>query len=205
MLAAITHDLQTPMTRLRLRLEKVNDASLRERLIEDLADMQAMVREGLDLMSSLDAPMPLGPLDLHSLLDSLCSDAADAGQEVTLEDGAGEAVLIQGDAATLRRCLGNLLDNALKYGTRARAAIGSEDGWAKVRIRDEGPGIPENQRERVFEPFARLETSRSRDTGGTGLGLTIAREIARRHGGRVSLSNRPEGGLEVLLEIPLKT
>lgn len=205
MLAAITHDLQTPMTRLRLRLEKVQDEPLRSRLIGDLASMQAMVKEGLDLVRSLDAPLPLAPLDLRSLLDSLCQDAVEAGQETTLEDDAVGPILIQGNAIALRRCLGNLLDNAVKYGNRAHVRIRPEAGRVHVFVRDEGPGIPEDQLAAVFEPFARLENSRSRDTGGTGLGLTIAREIARRHGGALTLSNLVEGGLEAALELPMAT
>ncbi|MDD5295961.1 MAG: ATP-binding protein [Rhodocyclaceae bacterium] len=205
MLAAITHDLQTPLTRLRLRLEKVGDEDLRVRLIEDLAAMQAMVKEGLDLVRTLDAPLPLAPLDLHSLLDSLCLDAADAGQDVQLEgEGEDAPIRVLAHPESLRRCLGNLMDNALKYGSQARVFLGREEGRAVVYVRDSGLGIPEDQLEAVFEPFARLETSRSRDTGGTGLGLTIAREVAQRHGGRLTLANRPGGGLEARLELPVQ-
>jgi signal transduction histidine kinase len=203
MLAAITHDLQTPLTRLRLRLEKVSDEDLRTRLIDDLAAMQAMVREGLDLVRTLDSPLPLVPLDLHSLLDSMCLDAADAGQDVLLEEG-GELLRVLAHPDSLRRCLGNLMDNAVKYGGQARVSLKREGKLARVYVRDAGPGIPEDKLEAVFEPFARLETSRSRDTGGTGLGLTIAREIAQRHGGHLSLTNRVEGGLEACLELPIK-
>lgn len=204
MLAAITHDLQTPMTRLRLRLEKVGELPLRERLVADLAAMQAMVKEGLDLVRALDAPLDMAPLDLQSLLDSVCLDAVDAGQDVALEGGSAIPVLVMGNAASLRRCLANLLDNAVKYGSRARAVLLVSGAWVRVSIRDQGPGIPQAQLEAVLEPFARLENSRSRDTGGTGLGLTIAREIAVRHGGTLSLTNVPQGGLEVCLTLPIK-
>jgi signal transduction histidine kinase len=189
---------------LRLRLEKVSDEELRVRLIEDLAAMQAMVREGLDLVRTLDAPLALAPLDLYSLLDSLCLDAADAGQDVLLEEARHTPpLLVLAHPDTLRRCLGNLMDNAVKYGGRARVSLHREDTLARVSVRDFGPGIPEEQLEAVFEPFARLESSRSRHTGGTGLGLTIAREIAHRHQGHLSLANHPEGGLVASLTLPL--
>lgn len=203
MLAAITHDLQTPLTRLRLRLEKVGDEDLRTRLIDDLAAMQAMVREGLDLVRTLDAPLPLAPLDLLSLVDSMCLDAADAGQDVLLEEG-GEPLRVLAHPDSLRRCLGNLMDNAVKYGGQTRVSLRRKGNFAQVYVKDRGPGIPKDKLEAVFEPFARLETSRSRDTGGTGLGLTIAREIAHRHGGHLTLANRPDGGLEACLDLPIK-
>lgn len=206
MLAAITHDLQTPLTRLRLRLEKVADAELRDKLIGDLSAMQAMVREGLDLARSMDATEAMRQLDLDSLLDSVCTDAADAGQNVRLQGQAGMAVMAR--PATLRRCLVNLIDNAVKYGQRAQVTVerSAEHGdSACIRIRDMGPGIAPDQLDKVFEPFYRIDTSRSRDTGGTGLGLTIARNIAEQHGGSLTLANRPQGGLEATLILPGKS
>ncbi|TFW27857.1 ATP-binding protein [Massilia horti] len=200
MLAAITHDLQTPLTRIRLRLEKVSDPELQQRLIGDLSAMQAMVREGLDLARSMDTTETMQMLDLDSLLDSVCSDAIDAGQNATLSGHAGMAVL--GRPMDLRRCLGNLIDNAVKYGREAHVTVDRMGGAARIRIRDAGPGIPDNELARVFEPFYRVETSRSRESGGTGLGLTIARNIAEQHGGSITLLNHPEGGLEVTLMLP---
>lgn len=194
-LAAITHDLQTPLTRLRLRLEKVDDAELREKLISDLSAMQSMVREGLDLARSMDSAEPMQRLDLDSLIDSVCADAADAGQEVTW-DGRTNAALMARPVA-LRRCLTNLIDNACKYGGYAKVSASRSAGAVQIRIKDGGPGIPEDELARVFEPFYRLESSRSRETGGTGLGLTIARNIAEQHGGSITLKNAAEGGLEV--------
>jgi signal transduction histidine kinase len=202
MLAAITHDLQTPLTRLRLRLEKVDDAELRDKLVGDLSAMQHMVREGLELARSMDTVEPLQPLDLDSLLDSVCSDAADAGQAVTLTGQVGMPLMAR--PLALRRCLINLFDNAVKYGQYARVTLQRDAGVVLVRIRDGGPGIAPEQLQKVFEPFYRTETSRSRDTGGTGLGLTIARNIAEQHGGSLTLANHPEGGLEATLALPLK-
>jgi len=200
MLAAITHDLQTPLTRMRLRLEKVADPDLQERLIGDLSAMQAMVREGLELARSMDTTETMQMLDLDSLLDSVCDDAADASQAVTLSGRSGMAIL--GRPLDLRRCLGNLIDNAVKYGREASVTVDRVNGAARIRVRDSGPGIPPAEQARVFDPFYRVETSRSRESGGTGLGLTIARNIAEQHGGGIALSNHPEGGLEVTLTLP---
>nr|WP_198981525.1 ATP-binding protein [Herbaspirillum sp. ASV7] len=200
MLAAITHDLQTPLTRMRLRLEKVTDAELQQKLIDDLGVMHGMVREGLELARSMDSSEKIQALDIDSLLDSVCADAADAGQDVTLEGSTRAFVMAQPGA--LRRCLTNLIDNACKYGQLARVSIALEQQKILIRIRDQGPGIPEDALEAVFEPFYRLEASRSRDTGGTGLGLTIALNIVENHHGHLRLRNLAEGGLEVALELP---
>ena len=200
MLAAITHDLQTPLTRMRLRLEKVADDELQERLIGDLSAMQAMVREGLELARSMDTTGNMQMLDLDSLLAASVDDAADADQPVTLSGRSGMALL--GRPLDLRRCLGNLIDNAVKYGQQAQVVVDRVKGAARVRVRDAGPGIPQAEMQRVFDPFYRIETSRSRESGGTGLGLTIARNIAEQHGGSITLANHPEGGLEVTLMLP---
>lgn len=200
MLAAITHDLQTPLTRMRLRLEKVGDRELQERLVGDLSAMQEMVREGLDLARSMDTTETMQALDLDSLLSSVASDASDGGQQVQLHGHAGMALL--GRPMDLRRCLVNLIDNAVKYGQSARVSVEAAAGAARIRIRDNGPGIAPGELARVFEPFYRVETSRSRESGGTGLGLTIARNIAEQHGGSIALINHPEGGLEVTLVLP---
>lgn len=200
MLAAITHDLQTPLTRMRLRLEKVQDSELQDRLKGDLDAMQAMVREGLELARSTDTTEAMCSLDLDSLLDSVCSDASDSGQDVTLKGRAG--MTLMGRPLALRRCFGNVIDNAVKYGRRATVTIERQGGKAIVRIRDEGPGIPEGELACVFEPFYRVEGSRSRESGGTGLGLPIARNIVEQHGGSISLANHPEGGLVATLVLP---
>jgi signal transduction histidine kinase len=200
MLAAITHDLQTPLTRMRLRLEKVSDFELQERLIGDLSAMQQMVREGLDLARSMDATEAMTMLDLDSLLDSVCADAVDAHQSVELSGRANMA--LRGRPLDLRRCLVNLIDNAVKYGHQAAVVVDRINGAARIRIRDNGPGIADGELARVFEPFYRVETSRSRESGGTGLGLTIARNIAEQHGGSIALANHPEGGLEAILMLP---
>lgn len=203
MLAAITHDLQTPLTRLRLRIEKVSDSDLRDRLISDLSAMQEMVREGLLLARSMDSPEQRQLVNLDSLLDSVVTDAADAGQPVKLNGKANMSVKAQPQA--LLRCVNNLLDNAIKYGRYANVTVQSDaTRFATIRIRDGGTGLPEDELEKVFTPFYRIETSRSRESGGTGLGLTIARNICEQHGGTLTLRNHPEGGLEAILKLPGK-
>jgi signal transduction histidine kinase len=140
-------------------------------------------------------------VDLDSLLSSVCADAVDAGQDVTLNGRTRVSILAIPIA--LQRCLANLVDNAVKYGGYARVTTAREGSKAVIRVRDGGPGIPEAQMEKVFDPFYRIETSRSRETGGTGLGLTIARNIARKHGGTLVLHNALGGGLECTLTLPL--
>jgi signal transduction histidine kinase len=201
MLAAIAHDLQTPVTRLRLRLEKVTDENLRDKLVADLGAMQGMIQEGLDLATGVGNGGMMQRVDLDSLLSSVCTDAIDAGQDVAL-DGQTRASILAIPIA-LQRCLANLVDNAVKYGRYARVTAAREGSKAVIRVRDGGPGIPEDQIEKVFDPLYRIETSRSRETGGTGLGLTIARNIARKHGGTLTLRNAPGGGLQCTLTLPL--
>ena len=200
MLAAISHDLQTPLTRMRLRLEKVADEDLRAKLIGDLAAMQGMIGDGLDLARSMTAKEAAQRMDFDSILDSVCADAVEAGQDVTVEGLTAAFVLTRPNA--MRRCLTNLIDNAVKYGGHARIAANKDGGRVIVKVRDGGPGIPEDRLEAVFDPFFRLEGSRSRDTGGTGIGLTIARNIASQHGGSLTLANHPDGGLVATLELP---
>lgn len=200
-LAAITHDLQTPLTRMRLRLETAPADPLRDKLLQDLEQMKLMVREGLDLARSLDATTPSQRLSIDSLVYSVCEDQMDAGDDVHCSGESGATLL--GRPLDLRRCLANLIGNGVKYGGHAEVSIGREGKDAVIRIRDGGPGIPDDQLELVMEPFVRLEASRSRDTGGTGLGLAIARNIARAHGGSLVLRNAQGGGLEAELRLPV--
>ena len=201
MLAAITHDLQTPLTRLRLRLEKVEDPQLRERLVRDMNSMQQMLQEGLEFARSRDASEPLQRLDIDSLLDSVCADAAESGQPVRYSAHCHAEVMAR--PATLRRAITNLVDNAVKYGGNADVDLRCDEHTCHIRIRDNGPGIPQDMLETVLTPFFRLEHSRSRETGGTGLGLSIARNIVERHQGQLLLANRKEGGLEAQVILPL--
>jgi len=200
MLAAITHDLQTPLTRLRLRLEDVADEPLRERLVADLAAMQALIREGLELARSAESAEQRVALDLDSLLQSVAEDAVEAGHEVEFEQGCGAVLRLR--PLAMHRLFSNLVDNAVKYGHAARIRAEVRDGQVQVRIRDRGPGLAPDELEAVFAPFLRLETSRSRQTGGAGLGLTIARTLAEKNGATLVLRNHPDGGLEAVVAWP---
>jgi signal transduction histidine kinase len=200
-LAAMSHDLRTPLTRFRLRVESVDDAQLRARFSADLDEMESLVHGALALFKGLDDDERFEVTDMNALLETIVAGYAELGSNVSLEGRARDPVKVK--PLALKRCLTNLVDNALKFGKRAM--IGVEEGEALViRVADEGPGIPEESLERVFEPFFRLESSRSRDTGGSGLGLSIARDIAQAHGGSLALRNRPEGGLTAELRLPRK-
>lgn len=200
-LGAMSHDLKTPITRMRLRAEMLEDADLRTRFTRDLDAMQEMVGSTLDYMRGLsDGGEELCPVDLNALISSLKQDAEEAGHTVTV---AGESPgPVMGRAQALKRCLQNLLDNALAYGQRADITVHDEGRTVNVAIADHGPGIPESDIERVFDPFFRVEGSRNRNSGGSGLGLSIARNIAQAHGGSVQLRNLPQGGLEATLVLP---
>lgn len=199
-LAAISHDLQTPVTRLRLRAEMVDDEALRGRIQSDLDAMQALVREGLDYARSLDERAPMQPIDLDDLLGAMRDDAADMGWKVRVTGRAGAP--LRGRPVALRRALWNLIENGLKFGGQVELRLEESPGEVVVRIRDHGPGLPEAELEKVFEPFYRTESSRNRETGGTGLGLAITRNLLRGQGGKVSLRNHPDGGLEAVVRLP---
>lgn len=199
-LAAVSHDLKTPITRLRLRTELLDDSPLRGKFQADLDDMQRMVQSSLDFLRGSENTEPMVGLDLNALLESLQEDAEDAGQTVAITGKAHQPLRCR--PLALKRCLSNLLDNALKYGQCAQITVTDAPERLMLSLRDQGPGIPDAELERVFEPFYRLESSRNRDTGGSGLGLSIARNIARAHGGELTLRNYPQGGLEAVLELP---
>ncbi|WP_085318113.1 sensor histidine kinase [Derxia lacustris] len=203
-LASVSHDLKTPLTRLRLRAENLPEAApQRARFIADIEAMDALVSEGLDYARSAQLHEARSPVDLDRLLATLAEDAADTGARVTVTGQLGQAVPAAPRA--LQRALQNLLDNALRYGDGA-ADITLERAGAEVRIgvADRGPGLPDELLERVFEPFYRVEGSRSRASGGTGLGLAIARNLMRAQGGDIVLSRRAGGGLLATLRMPAR-
>ena len=197
-LAAMSHDLKTPLTRLRLQVEALENPPMQARIGRELDEMESMVREALALFRGLDDGEPPTAIDIEELLAQIREEFTDMGAAVTV---GGHALRpFTGKAQALKRCLTNLIANAVKFGTRAEILI--EDGADLViRVRDRGPGIPEEELERVFEPFYRLESSRNRDSGGTGLGLSIARDVAQAHGGSLQLANAPGGGLEATLRL----
>jgi len=199
-LAAMSHDLKTPITRLRLRTEMLDDETLRAKITKDLDEMQSMVTQTLDYMRDSSRREPAQQVDIMALLESLQTDYQDTGNTVEVEGAVAQPYSAR--PLALRRCLTNLVDNAIRYGGRAVVRAEETPAGVVLRVLDEGPGIPEEQLEQAFEPFVRGEASRSRETGGTGLGLGIARNIARAHGGDLVLRNRPSGGLEAIVSLP---
>ena len=200
MLAAISHDLRTPLTLLRLRAENVENAAERDKMLAPIAEMDAMIAATLQFARDEATSERRRPTDVAALLASAVDDLADSGLPISM--AAAQPITYECQPATLKRALSNLLDNAVKYGKQARAAIQSTPNAIEITIDDEGPGIPEDELKRVFEPFYRVEASRSRDTGGIGLGLAIALSIVQGHGGWITLTNRPEGGLRATVVLP---
>jgi signal transduction histidine kinase len=201
-LASISHDLQTPITRMRLRAETLEDGAARERLLEDLGEMEHLVREGVAYARSAhggdEEPVRIDPT---AFLESLVFDYQDVGQPVTLSGGIDGVATVRPRA--LRRVLVNLVDNAIKYGGGAEVAVCRDArGGLCIEVSDCGPGIPEEALDDVLQPFYRLEASRNRDTGGAGLGLAIATQLMRSIGGNLSLANREGGGLVATVALP---
>jgi len=200
MLAAISHDLRTPLTLLRLRAENVENGDEREKMLATIAEMETMIAATLAFARDEAKAEPRRPTDLTALVASIVHDMADAGRPVTLDPAEPIVALCQ--PAALKRALINLIDNAIQYGKAAHLAVATTAAECVITVDDEGPGIPEAELQRVFQPFYRLEESRSRDTGGIGLGLAIALSIVQAHGGTITLSNRPNGGLRAALTLP---
>ena len=198
-LAAMSHDLRTPLTRLKLRAETLPDPALRERFDADLDEMSRMVAGALNLFKGADHDEALVPVQIDTLLQELKVELAELGAQFTL---SGSALPLLARPMALKRCLTNLLANAAKYGGNAAVVVEDTTTEVVIRVQDDGPGIPPEMVERVFEPFFRLEHSRNADTGGVGLGLSIARDIAQSYGGSLVLKNRSPHGLEAILRLP---
>ncbi|MBT3016301.1 MAG: ATP-binding protein [Candidatus Thiodiazotropha endolucinida] len=200
MLAAVSHDLRTPITTLRLRAEYIEDDEMREKTLATLAEMESILSATLGFARDEAADEAARSTDLAALLTSLLDDHADLGGDVNYT-GPEKLVFLCRPIA-LKRALNNLIDNGLKYGASVAVRLNELSEGVKIVIDDAGPGIPEESLEAVFTPFYRLEASRNRETGGTGLGLAVARTIVYAHGGKLSLMNRPEGGLRAKVWLP---
>ncbi|WP_254789843.1 ATP-binding protein [Variovorax sp. OV329] len=199
-LAAISHDLQTPITRMRLRTEFMDNEQDQLKFRQDLDAMNVLVREGVTYARTLQGTRePPCRIDADALFESMVADYGDAGQEVVLQGQIGEPIVTRPHA--LRRILSNLIDNALKFGSEVRLQVQYADHRLTLAVSDNGPGIPPEHLESVMKPFYRVEGSRNRSTGGTGLGLAIAQQLANAMGAQLSLRNRSEGGLEVRLSM----
>ena len=200
MLAAISHDLRTPLTRMRLRTEMMDDGDQRAKMLSDLHEMEDMVGATLAFARDENADEPSQPLDLAALLDTIAADARDMEQPVTLAPCPSTTVLMRPKA--LKRAIVNIVDNAVRYGGAAELSLANDRDEAVIRIADHGPGVPAAERDNVLRPFYRCEASRSRDTGGIGLGLSIASDTINAHGGKMTLTETPGGGLTVEVRLP---
>ncbi|MEO7336388.1 MAG: ATP-binding protein [Caldimonas sp.] len=202
MVAAISHDLRTPLTRLRMRLESMDaNPELQQRSISDIREMNYLIDNVLEIFR-IEGPgsrEAMQSTDVEALVQSLTDDLAEQQQPVRFR---GEPAVTQTQPTALRRVLTNLIGNALRYGERADVTVIAHDGEVRIVVDDNGPGIQTDELDAVFEPFYRVEASRSRNTGGTGLGLYIARDLTRRQGGTLTLTNRPEGGLRAEVVLP---
>jgi signal transduction histidine kinase len=200
-LASISHDLQTPITRMRLRAESLEEGEGRQKILSDLHEMEHLVREGVAYARSAHggAETPVR-MDVKAFLESLVFDYQDVGKPVSLQETIQGSAMVRQQA--LRRVLVNLIDNAIKYGGAAEvSAWRGEQGALRMAVSDRGPGIPEDELEQVLQPFYRLEASRNRDTGGAGLGLAIATQLTRAIGGNLTLTNRESGGLRATIAL----
>ncbi|KQB53552.1 histidine kinase [Pseudomonas endophytica] len=198
-LAAVSHDLRSPITRLCLRTEMLDDEQQKQRFRKDLADMEGLVSTTLEFVSSGEINEARQNIDLNALLQSLQADMQDIGEHISLVGRATRPV--SGYARSLKRCVQNLLENAVRYARDVQVIVEELPEQVVITVRDSGPGIAPQQLTQVLEPFYRLEVSRNSDTGGYGLGLSIAHTVATAHGGTLVLNNRPQGGLDAVLTL----
>ncbi|MBF0590434.1 MAG: HAMP domain-containing protein, partial [Magnetococcales bacterium] len=199
MLAAVSHDLRTPLTRMRLRVEMLKDEKMRVALLRNLDEMEDMTGAAMDYIQGAEGMEEVRLADIPSLLEELQESWQELGEDVSVQCSDLPAFPLMGKS--FRRALSNLIQNATKYGKRARIKATMHGERLRISVADDGPGIPEGQMQTVLRPFKRVDNSRNHKMGGTGLGLSIADNIVRAHGGELMLRNRPEGGLEVILTI----
>lgn len=205
MLAAMAHDLRTPLTRVQLRIEEVEPEELREKLTEGIKEVRSIAEQSLELSSSLKISEKSVPMDIVTFMQSRVDDFDEMGHRVTLcpaSEAYGLVIAVAAKPLSLKRCVDNILRNAVAYAGSAEVCVASSNSEVMIDICDSGPGIPEELLERIFEPYFRLETSRSRESGGIGLGLSIARNMILLNNGTLTLANRPEGGLRVRIKLP---
>ena len=200
LLGALGHDLRSPLTALRVRAEMVDDEETRDRMIATIGEMQEMVDATLSFAHGMAMHEPVEAVDLAEFTAALIEEFRDRGDDI--RTGHVTAVTVRLRPTAMRRAIRNLVENALRYGGGVTVSTQATDGTAVLSVEDAGPGIPSESLEKVFDPFVRLEISRSRETGGAGLGLSIARTIVHAHGGEITLSNRPEGGLRAEIRLP---
>ena len=199
MLAAISHDLRTPITRLRLRAELIDDAEQQAKMLADLDQMEQMIAATLAFARDEAVDEASVRFDLAAMLQSLADDISDTNGQASYT--GPDKLEWTGRPGALKRAFQNLADNAIKYGQRADISLSDSEGKLVITFEDDGPGIPENERVRVFDPFYRIDPSRNRDTGGVGLGLAVTRSVVRAHGGDISFQNAKER-FGIIVELP---
>lgn len=202
MLAAISHDLRTPITRLKLRAEYIEDKAQYDKVIADLDEMEHMITSILAFAREQNLQEPKQKFDLNALLESICDEQQDVGHDVVFH-GLDRRLAFSGRMVALKRAFNNLISNAIKYGQKANVMLAVKPSQVQIIVEDEGPGIPEEQLEKVFAPFYRVDQARSLKISGAGLGLAVARDIIRQHGGDIDLVNLPTRGLKVIVELPV--
>jgi signal transduction histidine kinase len=199
LLSAVGHDLRTPITAMRISLEFVEDTELRDRLQKNLDELQELTEAVLSAARGTGGEIKRN-VDLSALLESICTDLDELGEPVTWQVHPPAPLSCRPNE--IRRAVRNLVENAVAYGRKASVGLSRCDNGYEILVEDEGPGIPEADQGRVFEPFVRLESSRNEETGGAGLGLTLVKAIAEGHGGAVTLENRASGGLRARMRLP---
>lgn len=199
-LVAVSHDLRTPLTRLKLRVDDVPEVGLQRAMQADIQEMEAMVEATLSYLRGHDASEEVRPLDLVALLGTVVDDARDAGHDAVLD--ASGPIVVMARHLGLKRALTNLVGNAVQFGSKVVVTATACGRDAAIVVADNGPGIPPDKLEAVLEPFVRLDSSRNRESGGVGLGLTIAKTNIEADGGTLGLRNRPEGGLAAEVRLP---
>ncbi|MCM2680557.1 ATP-binding protein [Echinimonas agarilytica] len=197
--SAISHDLKTPITRMRLRAELLEDDEHRERFIANLDELDLMVKGALQSVKDSDIHENLEAIDINEILKQIQLDLAKDAWRLRITGGLDEPFM--GKPLALKRCISNLVDNAIQYGESVHVIIREREDGVYLYFHDQGPGVPMVDRERIFEPYVRLDNSRNRE-GGTGLGMGIVRNIVQGHGGQIALSNHPHGGLLVRVLLP---
>lgn len=202
MLGAIGHDMRTPLASLRIRIESMEPPAERDKVIETLVEMGAMLEETLALARAGRATEAVRPVDLNALTDAVVEEFVTLGEPVEML--AGDRLVAEVQANLLRRALRNLIENAVRHAGNATVSVQAAGDWVAIEVADRGPGIPEAELGNVMEPFVRLEASRNRETGGSGLGLTLARSAAQAHRGRLELENRAGGGLVARIFLPAR-
>jgi signal transduction histidine kinase len=198
--AALAHDLRTPLTRMKIRCELSKSQTV-QLLRADIREIEHIVNSVLEFSRAESATAPRDKVDVVSLVQDICDNYPDA-MLVSMPASHARAV-VRANTTFLNRAVTNLVENAVRHAGSARASISASEGWVTISVEDDGKGIPPQELENVVKPFYRVETSRNKDTGGTGLGLAITDSVARSHGGRLGLANRPEGGLKAQITLPL--